>query len=60
MLKEQLKFLEKDFLFDANKIVRVQGVDHADNPGYLLPTLAPDPDPAAPGGRKADEQFTRY
>ena len=40
--KEQLKFLEKHLLFDASKIVRVQGVDHADNPGYLLPTLAPD------------------
>ena len=52
--KEQLKFLEKDLLFDASEIVGAQGVDHADNPGYCLPNLAVDPDPAAPGGRAAD------
>ena len=60
MSKEQLKFLEKDLLFDASKIVGVQGVDRADNPGYLLPNLAVDPNPTAPQGREADEQFTRY
>ena len=60
MSKEQPKFPEKDLLFDAIKIVRAQGVDHAGNPGYRLPNLVVDPDPAAPGGRTADEQFTRY
>ena len=60
VLKEQLKFLEKDLLFDATEIVGVQEVDHADNPGYYFPNLAVDPDPAAPGGRVADEKFTRY
>ena len=60
MSKEQLKFLEKDLLFDASKIVRAQGVDHADSPRYHLPNLAVDPDPTALGGREADEQFTRY
>ena len=60
MSKEQPKFSEKDLLFDAIKIVGAQGVDHAGNPGYRLPNLVVDPDPAAPGGRTADEQFTRY
>ena len=60
MSKGQLKFLEKNLLFDAREIVRAQAVDHADNPGYRLPNLAVDPDPTAPGGREADEQFTRY
>ena len=59
MSKEQLKFLEKDLLFNASKIVEVQGVDHVDNPRYHLRNLAVDPDPATPGGREADEQFTR-
>ena len=53
--KEQLKFLEKDLLFDTSEIVGVQGVDHADNPGYPLPNLSVDPDPTAPGGREVDE-----
>ena len=60
MSKEQLKFLEKDLLFDASEMVGAQGIDHADNPLYRLRNLAIDPDPAAPGGRAADEQFTRY
>ena len=30
------------------------------NPDIVLPNLAFDPDPAALGGRVADEQFTRY
>ena len=60
MSKEQLKFSEKDLLFDATEIVRAQGVNHAGNPRYRLPNLVVDPDPAAPGGRTADEQFTRY
>ena len=59
MLKEQLKLLQKYLLFDASKIVGAQGEDYADNPGYHLPNLAVDPDPAALGGRVADEQFTR-
>ena len=54
MLKE-LKFLEKDLLFDASEIVGAQGVDHADKPGYHLPNLAVDPDPAPPGGRVTDQ-----
>ena len=60
MSKEQLKFLEKDLLFDASEIVGVQGVDHDDNPGYRLPNLVVDPDLAARGGTEADDQFTRY
>ena len=60
MSKEQLKFLEKDLLFNASKIVGVQGVDHADTSGYRLPNLVVDPDTAALGRRGADEQFTRY
>ena len=60
MLKEQLKFSEKDLLFDATEIVGAEGVDHAGNPGYRLPNLVVDPDTAASGGRTADEQFTRY
>ena len=52
MSKEQLKFLEKDLLFDTSEIVGVQGVDHADNLGYRLPNLAVDPNPAATGGRR--------
>ena len=35
MSKEQLKFLEKDLLFNASEIVGVQGVDHADNPNIV-------------------------
>ena len=60
MSKKQLKYLEIDLLFDASEIVAAQGVDHADNPGYHLPNLAVDPDPAAPAGKVADEQCTRY
>ena len=35
MSKEQLKFLERDILFDASEIVGGQGVDHTDNP-YMV------------------------
>ena len=59
-VKRQLKFLEKDLLFDARQIVGAQAVDHADNKGYRLPNLPVDPDLTALGGREADEQFTRY
>ena len=60
MSKEQQKFLEKDLLFDASKIMEAQELDHADNPGYHLPNLAVDPDPATLGGRATHEQLTKY
>ena len=58
--KEQQKFLEKDLLFDASKIMEAQGLDHTDNPRYHLPNLVVDPDPATLGQRATHEQLTKY